>query len=69
MKSISFFFLSVNFQFLEVKVSIYLKRRVFVMSHLLCFRHLSEIRFLIGALHKINKFANISRALMQSSLS
>ena len=32
MKKYQFFFLSKNFQFLEVKVSIYLNRRVFVME-------------------------------------
>ena len=32
MKNISVFFLSENFQFLEVKFSIYLNRRVFVMN-------------------------------------
>ena len=34
MKNISFFFLSENFQFLEVKFSIYLNRHVFVMFFL-----------------------------------
>ena len=33
MKIIRVFFLSENFQFLEVKFSIYLNRRVFVMIH------------------------------------
>ena len=34
MKSISFF-LSENFQFLEVKISIYLNRNVFVMEYVI----------------------------------
>ena len=34
MKNISFIFLSENFQFLEVKISIYLNRHVFVMQTL-----------------------------------
>ena len=36
---------------------------------LLCFRHLSESRFLLGALHRRNKFANICHDLMQNHLS
>ena len=33
MKNIRVFFLTENFQFLEVKFSIYLNRRIFVMVH------------------------------------
>ena len=36
MKNIKVFFLSENFQFLEVKFSIYLNRRVLVMGRLCC---------------------------------
>ena len=35
MKNIRFFFLCENFQFLEVKFSIYMNRRVFVMDELI----------------------------------
>ena len=35
MKNITVFFLSENFQFLEVKFSLYLNRRIFVMKFLL----------------------------------
>ena len=36
MKNISFFFLSENFPFLVVKFSVYLNRRVFIMSYIFC---------------------------------
>ena len=38
-------------------------------QHLLCFRHLSESRFLLDALHRRSKFANFCHDLMQNHLS
>ena len=38
-----------------------------VLTALLCFRHLSESRFLLGALHKRSKFANFYHDLMQTT--
>ena len=37
--------------------------------YLLCFRHLSESRFLLGALNRSSKFANFCHDLMQNHLS
>ena len=51
MKNISF--LSENFQFLEVKFSIYLKRHVFVMYLLLCEK---ICQLFIGARLKLTTF-------------
>ena len=39
------------------------------LDALLCFRHLSESRFLLGALHRRSKFANFCHDLMQNHLS
>ena len=36
---------------------------------LLCFRHFSESRFLLDALHRRSKFANFCHDLMQNHLS
>ena len=36
---------------------------------LLCFRHLSESHFLLGALNRRSKFANFCHDLMQNHLS
>ena len=40
-----------------------------VSPQLLCFRHLSESRFLLDALHRRSKFANFCHDLMQNHLS
>ena len=40
-----------------------------LVPKLLCFRHLSESRFLLGALNRRNKFANFCHDLMQNHLS
>ena len=42
---------------------------VLVAGHLLCFRHLSESRFLLDALHRRSKLANFCHDLMQNHLS
>ena len=39
------------------------------LAQLLCFRHLSESRFLLGALNRRSKFANICHDLIQNHLS
>ena len=52
-----------------------LDKRVLLLTNLpgkyflLCFRHLSESCFLLGALHKRSKFANFCHDLMQNHLS
>ena len=38
-------------------------------SQLLCFRHLSESRFLLGAVHRRSEFASFCHDLMQNHLS
>ena len=56
----NFRILSENFSFFGgflLKFSMYLNRRVFVMD-VLCFGHLSESRFLRGALYRRSKFVN-----------
>ena len=38
------------------------------VNKLLCFRHISESRFLLDALHRRSKFANFCLDLMQNHL-
>ena len=46
-------FLSENFQFLELKFSIYLNRRVFVMSRCKCLKCLSQVLILYSVITMI----------------
>ena len=62
---ISDFFLSENFQFLEVKFSIYLKRRVFIMTK--PFFQTSELHGLVRACAVF--FENLSRSKLWSEWS
>ena len=39
------------------------------VNQLLCFRHISESRFLLDAVHRRSKFANFYLNLMQNHLS
>ena len=55
MKNISFF-LSENFQFLEVKFSIYLNRCVFIMFHILKYLEPHEIFKMAASLTMILEF-------------
>ena len=41
----------------------------YYVEELLCFRHISESRFLLGDLHRRSKFANFCHDLMQNHLS
>ena len=43
--------------------------QAYMTKYLLCFRHLSKSRFLLGALIRRSKFANFCHDLMQNHLS
>ena len=64
MKKISEFFLSETFQFLEVKLSIYLNRRVFVMLYARgCSRLLTDVGARYKAYWSIHATYNADRGM------
>ena len=62
---ISEFFLSENFQFLEIKFSIYLNRRVFVMHVMICQLVLRYV-FVAVKVHFYTKITQVAPVLLQT---